>query len=645
MKHTIVNCYSSINQEISIENGHRKMKKRAKRKYFSEKFLFKKVVFYKVVECATIESNGNIIRRFKGDDKVKLMWQYTKRYKKYLVLNFICVFGFILIELGLPTILARMIDVGILNDDFDYVKQQGLLMIVITVIGIIMNIFLGYFGSRITTNIVADIRDDLFKHIQTYSHQEYETLGVSSLITRTTNDAYQIMLFLQNILRIGFMAPMMFVVSLYMVMRTSPSLGLYVIGALPFLLLAVVGIAKFSEPLSKIQQKNLDRINSILRENLSGLRVIRAFVNEKFEEKRFENVNENYASSSKSLFRLMAVAQPGFFFLFNIVMILIIWSGTLQIADGQLQVGNLIAFIEYIFHALFSFMLFASVFMMYPRAAVSASRIQEALDAAPAIVEDPNGVAETKTKGYIEFKNVTFAYPGHSQEPVIRNVSFTASPGETVAFIGSTGSGKSTLIQLIPRFYDVTHGEILIDGVDVREYQLSKLRQKIGFIPQKALLFTGTIAENLRYGKEDATQEEMERAADIAQATDFISKKSEGYEEHLSEGGANFSGGQKQRLAIARAIIRRPEIYIFDDSFSALDYQTDAKLRARLKKETTESTVLIVAQRVGTIMHADKIIVLNEGEVVGMGTHRELLENCPIYYDIAASQLSKEELA
>ncbi|WP_206856546.1 ABC transporter transmembrane domain-containing protein [Candidatus Enterococcus mangumiae] len=576
---------------------------------------------------------------------MKLMWHYTMRYKKYLVLNFICVFGFILIELGLPTILARMIDVGILNDDFDYVKQQGILMIVITVIGIIMNIFLGYFGSRITTNIVADIRDDLFKHIQTYSHQEYETLGVSSLITRTTNDAYQIMLFLQNILRIGFMAPMMFVVSLYMVMRTSPSLGLYVIGALPFLLLAVIGIAKFSEPLSKIQQKNLDRINSILRENLSGLRVIRAFVNEKFEEKRFEKVNENYASSSKSLFRLMAVAQPGFFFLFNIVMILIIWSGTLQIADGQLQVGNLIAFIEYIFHALFSFMLFASVFMMYPRAAVSASRIQEALDSSPAIVEDATGVSETKTKGYIEFKNVTFAYPGHSQEPVIRNVSFTASPGETVAFIGSTGSGKSTLIQLIPRFYDVTHGEILIDGVDVRKYQLSKLRQKIGFIPQKALLFTGTIAENLRYGKEDATQEEMERAADIAQATDFISKKADGYDEHLSEGGANFSGGQKQRLAIARAIIRRPEIYIFDDSFSALDYQTDAKLRARLKKETTDSTVLIVAQRVGTIMHADKIIVMNEGEVVGMGTHRELLENCPIYYDIAASQLSKEELA
>jgi len=567
------------------------------------------------------------------------------RYKKYLLLNFICVFGFILIELGLPTVLARMIDVGIRNNDFGYVKQQGILMVVITVVGIIMNILLGYFGSRITTNIVADIRDDLFKKIQSYSHQEYETLGVASLITRTTNDAYQIMLFLQNILRIGFMTPMMFVVSLYMVMRTSVSLSYYVIGALPFLLLSVVAIAKFSEPLSKKQQKNLDKINSILRENLSGLRVIRAFVNEKFEEKRFAKVNDNYTKSSKSLFRLMAVAQPGFYFLFNIVMVLIIWSGAVQIDAGSLQVGDLIAFIEYIFHALFSFMLFASVFMMYPRAAVSAGRIQEALDASPSIKEDPNGVSETKTKGYIEFKNVTFAYPGHSQEPVIRNVSFTASPGETVAFIGSTGSGKSTLIQLIPRFYDVSDGEILIDGVDVRDYRLSKLRDKIGFIPQKALLFTGTIADNLRYGKEDATQEEMERAAEIAQATDFISKKTDGYDELLSEGGANFSGGQKQRLAIARAIIRRPEIYIFDDSFSALDYQTDAKLRARLKKETTESTVLIVAQRVGTIMHADKIIVLNEGEVVGIGTHRELLENCPIYYDIAASQLSKEELA
>ncbi|HFK2881596.1 TPA: multidrug efflux ABC transporter subunit EfrA [Enterococcus faecalis] len=575
---------------------------------------------------------------------MKLMWRYTMRYKKLLFADFICVFGFILIELGLPTILARMIDKGIIPRDMDYIYQQGIWMVVITIIGVAMNILLGYFGARITTNIVRDIRDDLFEKIQTFSHSEYESIGVSSLITRTTNDAYQIMLFMGNILRLGFMTPVMFIASLYMVMRTSPSLGMYVLGALPFLLLAVVGIARLSEPLSKKQQKNLDGINGILRENLSGLRVIRAFVNEKFEESRFNKVNETYTKSSKSLFRLMAAAQPGFFFLFNIVMVLIIWSGTVQISHGDLEVGNLIAFIEYIFHALFSFMLFASVFMMYPRAAVSASRIQEALDMEPAIREE-EGVTETATKGYLEFKNVTFAYPGHAESPVIRNVSFKASPGETVAFIGSTGSGKSTLIQLIPRFYDVSEGEILIDGVNVKDYQLSALRNKIGYIPQKALLFTGTIADNLRYGKEDTTLEEMERAIDIAQATEFVSQKPQGYDEPLSEGGTNFSGGQKQRLAIARAIIRNPEIYIFDDSFSALDYQTDANLRARLKKETTESTVLIVAQRVGTIMHADRIVVLNEGDVVGIGTHRELLETCPIYYDIAASQLSEEELA
>lgn len=567
------------------------------------------------------------------------------RYKKLLLFDFICVFGFILIELGLPTILARMIDQAIPNASGNQVNQLGLLMLAVVVIGVIMNILLGYFTTRITTNITADIRDDLFAKTQSYSHQEYEAIGVSSLITRVTNDAYQIMLFLQNILRMGFMTPMMFAVSLYMIFRTSPSLSWYVLLALPALLVAVVAIAKISDPLSTRQQKNLDKINGILRENLSGLRVIRAFVNEKFEESRFRKVNGAYTESSKSLFKLMAVAQPGFTFLFNIVMVLIIWNGSKQIDAGQLQIGDLIAFIEYIFHALFSFMLFASVFMMYPRAAVSARRIQEALDATSEIAEKESPVTETAQKGYVTFENVTFAYPGHAESPVIRDVSFTAKPGETVAFIGSTGSGKSTLIQLIPRFYDVSAGRVLVDDVDVRDYSLAALREKIGYIPQKALLFSGTIAENLRYGKEDATLEEMQRAADIAQAAEFIAEQPERFDAHLSEGGSNFSGGQKQRLAIARAVIRRPEIYIFDDSFSALDYQTDAKLRARLKKETTESTVLIVAQRVGTIMHADKIIVLNEGNVVGMGTHQELLRDCQVYYDIASSQLSEEELA
>ena len=576
---------------------------------------------------------------------MKLMWRYTIKNKKLLFFNFMFVFGFILIELGLPTLLARLIDNGILKNDVEYVKTIGLSMIGIVVIGIIMNISLGFVTARITTNIVENIRNDLFEKIQSYSHNEYEEIGVSSLITRVTNDAYQIMLFMQNILRIGFTTPLMFIVSLYMVVRTSPSLGWYVLGALPFLLIGILVIAKKSEPISKGQQTNLDRINAILRENLSGLRVVRAFVNEKFEEKRFEMVNEAYTESSKKLFRLMAVAQPGFFFLFNIVMLLIIWSGSIQIDSGDLLLGDLIAFIEYIFHALFSFMLFATVFMMYPRAAVSANRIEEAFAAEPLIKDKEDGVTTTETKGYLEFKNVTFAYPGPSETPVIRNISFTASPGETVAFIGSTGSGKSTLIQLIPRFYDVSQGQILIDGVDVREYKLAALRQKIGYIPQKALLFTGTIGENLRYGKEDATLEEMNRALEIAQASDFISQLSEGVNTRVSEGGTNFSGGQKQRLAIARAVIRQPEIFIFDDSFSALDYATDARLRERLGKETTESTTLIVAQRVGTIMDADKIIVLNEGDVVGMGTHKELLKSCAIYYDIAASQLSEEELA
>lgn len=576
---------------------------------------------------------------------MKLMWKYTMQNKKLLLGDFICVFGFILIELGLPTILADMIDVGMPNNDFDYIKKRGLLMIGIIVVGVIMNIALRYFGARITTNMIKEIRNDLFDKVQHYSHLEYEQLGVSSLITRTTNDAYQIMIFMENILRTGFMTPMMFGVSLYMVMRSSGKLGMYVLYALPVLLLAVVLIARISEPLSTKQQKNLDKINGILRENLQGLRVVRAFVNEKFEEKRFAKVNDRYTASSKSLFRLMAVAQPGFYFLFNIVMVAIIWNGALQIQAGSLQVGNLIAFIEYIFHALFSFMLFASIFMMYPRAAVSAKRIQEAMDMVPSIQDNPDGVEATEKKGYVEFKDVTFAYQDQVESPVIRNVSFTASPGETVAFIGSTGSGKSTLIQLIPRFFDVTEGSVLVDGVDVREYKLSALRNKIGFIPQKATLFTGTIADNLRYGKQDATLEEMQQATDIAQATEFIQQKPDGFDEQLSEGGSNFSGGQKQRLAIARAVIRRPEIYVFDDSFSALDYQTDARLRARLKQETKESTVLIVAQRVGTIMHADKIIVLNEGDVVGQGTHQELLQSCPIYYDIAASQLSEEELS
>lgn len=575
---------------------------------------------------------------------MKLMWEYTMRHKKLLFFNFLSVFGFIIIELGLPTLLAQMIDKGINQQNFDVVKRLGLAMVAITTIGIILHLCLTYFVSRLTTSIVVDIRDDMFANIQGFSHHEYETLGVSSLITRTTNDAYQVMLFLGMILRTGFMTPMMFTASLILILRQNASLAKYVFLAIPFLILGVVIIAKRSEPISKSQQKNLDNINRILRENLSGLRVIRAFVNEKFQESRFAKVNQDYATSSTRLFTLMATAQPAFFFLFNIVMILVIWFGSVQISVGDLAVGELIAFIEYIFHALFSFMMFSIVFMMYPRAAVSANRIQEVLETEPSVVETVTEAPQTTTHGVIEFQDVCFAYPD-TESPVIRDVSFSAKPGETVAFIGSTGSGKSTLIQLIPRFYDVTKGRILIDGHDVRDYPLQTLRQKIGYIPQKALLFSGTIEENLRFGKPDATADDLAYALDVAQATDFVASKEKELQEPVAEAGANFSGGQKQRLAIARAVIRRPEIYIFDDSFSALDYATDAKLRARLKAETGDATVLIVAQRVSTIMEADRIVVLNEGEVVGIGTHRELLANNQIYYDIASSQLTEEELA
>lgn len=576
---------------------------------------------------------------------MKTMWHYVMKQKSMLVLNLVCAFGFVIIELGLPTLLAKMLDQGVAKNDFDYVKQTGLIMIATILVGIVLYLGLAVVGARLNTRLVRDMRTDMMDSIQDLSHQEYEKLGISSLITRITNDAYQVMLFMGMILRIGFITPIMFIFSLFMIVRTSPSLTYFVLGALPFLLGGIILIGKKSGPLSSKQQSNLDNINMILRENLTGLRVIRAFVNEKFEEKRFDKVNTDYSESSKKLFKLMAVAQPAFFFLFNIVIVLVIWFGIVQIDNSQLEIGNLIAFIEYIFHALFSFMLFSTVFMMYPRAAVSAGRIQEVLDIEPAIKDGTMEIDETATNGVLEFNNVCFAYPGESESPVIRDISFTANPGETVAFIGSTGSGKSTLVQLIPRFYDVTRGEIKIDGFDVRDYPLKTLREKIGYIPQKALLFSGTIAENLKYGKPDATEAEMLEALDIAQATEFISQKELGLEEPISEGGSNFSGGQKQRLAIARALIRKPAIYVFDDSFSALDYKTDATLRKRLKKETTQSTVLIVAQRVSTIMHADKIIVLNEGNVVGTGTHRELLKSCSIYYDIASSQLTEEELA
>ena len=574
---------------------------------------------------------------------MKLIWSYLKRYKNYIVINAIMAIGFIFIELGIPTLLEQAINTGFGGGDHRYTIKIAMLMLLFAIIGLFSLIGLAYSTNRLASGINRDMRRDIFRHVQQFSHVEYEEFGVSRLITNTGSDSYQIMQFLLMAIRTGLMAPLMMIASFFLIGRKSPTMAWIMAGSIPIMLIGIALINKFSKPLSMKQQVNLDNINLNMRESLSGLRVIRAFNNEESQEERFLRVNQIYTTTSKSLFKLVSVAMPLFTIIFTILIALVLWIGSGMVDQRLMEFGTLAAFVEYFFHALFSFIMLATVFMSLPRTMVSAKRISQVLAAEPTIDPNPTGVTETETHGIIEFDNVSFAYPD-AEEPVIRNVSFTAKPGETIAFIGSTGSGKSTLIQLIPRFFDVSHGRILIDGVDVRDYNLDTLRKKIGYVPQKALLFSGSIKDNLSFGKNDATLEEIKEAADIAQATDFIESRPLGYDDILAEGGVNLSGGQKQRLCIARALVRKPEIYIFDDSFSALDYKTDATLRQRLAQTTQDSTVLIVAQRVGTIMNADKILVLDTGEVVASGTHKELLKTSPIYYEIASSQLTKEEL-
>lgn len=575
---------------------------------------------------------------------MKLILRYLKKYKGLVLLNLVGVFGFALVELGIPTIMADVIDKGIAYNDINYVKKMGFVIVVISILGAMGSILLGYTSANISTKVVRDIRNDIFKKAQEFSHTEYDKFGISSMITRTTNDAFQVMQFTNTILRMAMICPVMFILSLFMILKTNVRLSLILVITLPLIVLGVFLIAKTSHPWSQSQQKNLDTLNRISRENLTGIRVIRAFGNDDYESKRFSNANNKYASISKKLFKLMSVAQPSFFLLLNLAIIVLFWVASKMINIGILQVGQLVAFIEYLFHAMFSLMLFSNVFVMYPKAQVSAERIEEVLTSETIIKDPVQGVTETNNEGTLVFNDVTFTYPD-GEEPVIKNVSFKAKKGETIAFIGSTGSGKSTLINLIPRFYDVTGGSIKIDGIDVRDFKIKSLRQKIGFIRQKTLLFTGSIKSNIKFGKQEASHDEVVESAKTAQAYDFISKKELKFDEPIGEGGSNVSGGQKQRLSIARALVRKPEIYIFDDSFSALDFKTDAILRAELKKETADAIVLIVAQRIGSIMEADKIIVLDEGKVVGCGKHKELLKSCSVYKEIALSQLTEEELA
>lgn len=574
---------------------------------------------------------------------MKLIWTYLKRYPKWLVLDVIGALTFVVVNLGLPTALARMIDQGVTVGNKDKVYFWALVMLVVIILGMIGRVILAYAAGKITTNMIKDMRNDMYDKLQQYSHQEYEQIGVSSLVTRMTSDAFILMQFAEQTLRMGVITPLMMISSMVMILVTSPTLAWIVAVAIPFLVLVVYYVATRTRPLSEKQQSTLDKINQYVRENLTGLRVIRAFAREDFQEQRFGSKNDQYKDLSSRLFILTGLTEPLFVLIIISMIVAIVWFALNPLAHGELQIGNLVAFIEYSFHALFSFLLFANFFTMYPRMVVSSERISEVMAMPISIDPNDDGVTETATKGYLEFDKVTFAYPGETESPVLKDISFKAKPGETIAFIGSTGSGKSSLVNLIPRFYDVTLGKILVDGVDVRDYQLKALRQKIGFIPQKALLFTGTIEENLKYGKSDATSEELQAAADISQAKEFIESRDERYQTHLAEGGSNLSGGQKQRLSIARAVVKKPDIYIFDDSFSALDYKTDAQLRARLKEVTQEATVLIVAQRVGTIMDADQIIVLDKGEIVGRGTHDELMQSNDIYREIANSQLNKAE--
>lgn len=574
---------------------------------------------------------------------MKLILKYLKNYKLLFFFNVISVFGFILVELGIPTIVATMIDVGVTNKDVSFIYMMGGCIALVSLIGVGGTIALGYCCSKISTAITRDIRNDIFAKVQQFTANEFNQIGTSSMITRTNNDAFQIQQFVNVLLRTALMTPIMFIFSFIMTARASLPLSYIIAATIPLIILGVVVVAKITKPISENQQSSLDDLNRISRENLSGIRVIRAFNNDQYEQKRFKETNHRFTKYSKKLFKIMTMTQPIFFMLMNVAGLSIYWVAAHLISTGSLEIGQLVAFMDYLFHAMFSIMLFCTVFMMYPRAEVSAKRIEEVFNLDPIIKNKPAD-SDFDEKVSIEFDHVTFVYPD-GEEPVLQDVSFKANKGEMIAFIGSTGSGKSTLVNLVPRFYDVSSGSIKINGKDIRDYDVLELRDKLGVIPQKAVLFSGTIADNIRFGKKDASDEEVEYAAKVAQAYPFIMEKENGFDEEISEGATNVSGGQKQRLSIARALVRKAQIYIFDDSFSALDFKTDAILRKELKKEMNESIMLVVAQRISSIMEADQIIVLNEGKVVGKGTHHQLLKECQIYHEIATSQLSEEELA
>lgn len=572
------------------------------------------------------------------------LFRFLKPYKWVVTVIVLFLFTQAMAELYLPTLMSDVVNNGMLKGDTGYIWKYGNYMLLVALGSSFCAIVGSYLSAKVALGFGRDVRNTVFERVESYSLHEFDKIGTASLITRTTNDITQVQTLLVMGMRFLIYAPIMCIGGIIMALSKDKVLTLILAVVLPALLIFIGVVAGSIVPLFKTLQKKLDKVNLVLRENLIGIRVIRAFNRLKSERVRFSEANTELTDISIRVNKIMAAIQPIMMLFMNVTSVAIIWFAGVRIGNGKLELGDMMAFLQYAMQIMFSLIMVSIMFVMVPRAQASAVRVNEVLEMESEINNPKEPKNANQKRGYVEFRDVAFSYPG-AEEPAISSISFTASPGEVTAIIGGTGSGKSTLISLIPRFYDVASGEILVDGVDVREMDQKNLRAKIGFVPQAAVLFTGTITENIKYGKDDATDDEVRHAARIAQASEFISSMPDGFDSMISQGGTNVSGGQKQRLSIARALIRKPEIYIFDDSFSALDFKTDAKLRAALRKEIKDSTVIIVAQRVSTVMEADRIIVLDEGKIAGIGKHRELLNSCEVYREIVSSQLSEEEIA
>ena len=569
--------------------------------------------------------------------------KYLKPYLWQIAAVLALVFVQAMTDLQLPDYMSQIVNQGVLAGDTGAILATGLKMIGITLLGSVCTIASGYLASRVATAYARDLRAAVFDRVEQFSLTEFNKFSTASLITRSTNDVQQVMMVMIIFLRMIVMAPIMAVGGILKAVETNPSMTWIVAAAVACLFVLMGLLFTLGMPKMKIMQKLVDRLNLVTRENLTGMRVIRAFNTEHYEEQRLDKANRDLTKTSLFVNRLMTIMQPMMMLLMNATTVLIIWVGANAVGAGTMQVGDMMAFMQYAMQIMFSFLMVSMIFIMIPRASVSAGRIADVLETVPTITDPQTPKTTAQANGLVEFRDVTFAYPG-AEAPALEHISFTAKPGQTTAIIGSTGSGKSTIVNLLPRFYDVTGGDILIDGVSVKQMSQHALREKIGFVPQKGVLFTGTIRSNIAYGAPGISEEEIYKAADIAQATEFISNLPEGLDTPIAQGGTNVSGGQKQRLSIARALAKKPEIYVFDDSFSALDFKTDAALRAALKQNMGQATCLLVAQRISTVVEAEQIIVLEEGKIAGIGTHKELMQTCPIYQEIARSQLSQEEL-